>query len=120
MFLHKLKLMGQKFKLTSLRYMTCLTSGNPWRPRTSARLSICSSPRFISVHTLCLFFGFRIFMNGVVTENFYWLYRLPDHLDLSERKHEYIGKWISFDISLSVFFFTKVGEALRGRYFNSI
>lgn len=61
-------------------------------------------------------------MNGFVTEDFDWLYRLPDHLKLSERSTNiYIcSEKGSMSLCLSVSFFSKVGEAEKGRYFNSI
>lgn len=104
MFPHKLNLIAQILKLTSLRYLTYLTTRKPERPRTSARFSsfgrglessMSLSSRFISVYTHYLFFGLGIFKNGVITENFYWLYRLPDHLNFSERsKKVSICRWV--------------------------
>lgn len=54
------------------------------------------------MYTYYLFFGFGIFKNGVITENFYCLYRLPDHLNFSERsKKVLICCWVYLSLPKS-------------------
>lgn len=74
---------------------------------------MCLRSRFVSRYTLYLF---CIFVNGVVTEDFYCLYRLPDHLNFSERSTniQYIGsEKVSKCLCMyTEYFITKVGGKL--------